>query len=203
MSEYEYEEYSAYVTDEEDMEGGGVGGGVPLARSDETGDEDIEESLPAGLAPATIRIIKLLKEAEEEMNRGPTPEEIAWEEEIEADTSMWGYVRWSGWKTYKGAEWLGGKIAHATGITAPKFDYYIQHAIREREEEDRRRREEFEARTAVLQSVENGGGPVGGGGHSFVSSDDENRRSNSEDSHFAHSHIPSSVSESIAMSSHE
>merc|ERR1711916_207649 len=99
------------------MGAGGVGRGKEEATETEggsgSGDSEVSltDMLPSSLAPATVRIIKLLKEAEEEMNAGPSPEDIAWEEELENDYSAWGYVRWSGWKTFKGAEWLGGKIA--------------------------------------------------------------------------------------------
>lgn len=118
-------------------------------------DED-DENLPSSLAPTTRRLLKFLKEAEEELNRGPTEEDIQWENDLMADKSTWGYVRWAGWRSFQGCEWMGEKIANGLGITAPRYQYYIEQAIAQREEERKRREEELSAQESAARTVEAG-----------------------------------------------
>lgn len=172
-------EESASAVDVEANESGS--GSYETGSSDDFGDSCsdssdavVEERLKEHLAPATIRILKLLKHAEKEMNREPTAEELQAIEDMNNDYSWWGYAYWSGYKVFSGAEWMGEKIAHVMGITAPKYEYYIEHAIRLKEEvsnprfccrllvkcvyaqEKLRREKEFAARTAALEELEGG-----------------------------------------------
>eukprot|EP01139_Manchomonas_bermudensis_P005918 Amastigsp_a176028_145.p1 type:complete len:224 gc:universal Amastigsp_a176028_145:707-36(-) len=140
----------------------GSGRSTPVELTDEEAaaysdsDSANDASLPSSLAPTTRRLLKFLREAEHELNRGPTEEELQWERDLQADRTVWGTLRRGAYNSFKAAEWMGGKIAGGLGLTAPMYGYYIDRAIEQREEERRRIEDELAASGAAVDAVEAG-----------------------------------------------